>query len=437
MTFREILVGYPGTKSIDAHPYYRGPASRWAWRLYHHRFTRAGRWILAIAGLAAFTFFVFWSLDTQTWVAALFLAVPYLTSAVACLFPPDVDIQINAPTRVAVDKPFPIPLRIRSRRAWPTVDLRVFPYGLPDGLDALDDDGTPVGAVTRTDESKTELWMVATRRGVHRFSGWRVASDFPFGLLDAYRRVRSPLEIVVAPVAASIRMNATGGGISRRQGGPEAVSTTGDALEFSGNRPWRVGDRPRDVDWRATARHLGSPEATLIVREWHKSEETPVVVVLDLAVAPKKRKPWHAMEDPTRLVDPLVEAAVSLAAGIVASCREQQRELRFVELSDGENIEPPVSSGPHIDYRLAAAQGTENTTFDPTKIATQLPRGMSTLVWIATYWDQNRAEGVTSLRRAGLNPRVLVLVPDENTVIDDPAVVSVPVGQINGLRVDI
>jgi len=136
-------------------------------------------------------------------------------------------------------------------------------------------------------------------------------------------------------------------------------------------------------------------------------------------------------------VDPLVEAAVSLAAGIVASCREQKRELRFVELSDGESIEPPVSSPTHIDYRLAAAQGTENTTFDPKKFTTQLPRGMSALVWIATHWDQNRAEGVTSLRRAGLNPRVLVLVPDENTVIDDPAVVSVPVGQIHGLRVDI
>jgi len=437
MTFREILVGYPGTKSIDAHPYYRGPASRWAWRLYHHRLTRAGRWTLSIAGLAAFTFFVFWSLDTQTWVAALFLTVPYLTSAVACLFPPDIDIQSSPPIRVAVDKPFPIPLRVRSRRRWPAMDVRVFPDGLPDGLDALDDDGTPVGVLSRSEETRIDVRLVATRRGVHRFEGWRVASDFPFGLLDAYRRVRSPLEIVVPPVAASVRVNATGGGISRRQGGPEAVSTTGDTLEFAGNRPWRLGDRPRDVDWRATARHLGSPEATLVVREWHKSEETPVAVVLDLAIAPKKRKPWHAMEDPTRLVDPVVEAAVSLAAGVVASCREQQRDLRFLELGNRESTGTVVSSAQGIDFRLAAAQGTENPPFDPGRFINQLPRGMSALVWVATYWDRQRSEIVTALRRSGLNPRVLLLVPDENTTVEDQNVVTVPVQRINGLRVDI
>jgi uncharacterized protein (DUF58 family) len=44
---------------------------------------------------------------------------------------------------------------------------------------------------------------------------------------------------------------------------------TSDVPEFSGLRGWQPGDRPRDVDWRATARR---PSTTPVVRLW---SETP------------------------------------------------------------------------------------------------------------------------------------------------------------------
>ncbi|MFY7953011.1 MAG: DUF58 domain-containing protein, partial [Armatimonadaceae bacterium] len=328
-------------------------------------------------------------------------------------------------------------VRVTRKRKRAALDWRIFPLDLPDGLDAVEGDGTAVAAMTDSGVAEFPLPLIATRRGVHRVAGWRVASDFPFGLLDAYRIVRSPLEIVVLPRAAAVRVTALNGGMSRRTGGPESVTSKGDTLEFSGNRPWRLGDRPRDVDWRATARHLGSPDAALIVREWHKSEETPVVVLLDLALSPQRRKPWHAMEDPTRVVDPLVEAAVSIAAGVVESCRGQHHDVRLIDDASTSPRQTNLLPFGDLQYRLAAAQPARSVDFDCDRVTDCLPAGTAALVWIATHWDPARSDYRKVLQRSGLNVTVLVVVPNADNALDDAAVTAVPAARIDGLRVDI
>ena len=101
MTLREIMVGYPATKDIRVHPYYRGPLSRWVWKFYHHRLTRAGRWFLGITALFSFIFGLFWALDTQTYVAMLYCLALWLVALPAFLLAPRMrlDIRLRAPAR--------------------------------------------------------------------------------------------------------------------------------------------------------------------------------------------------------------------------------------------------------------------------------------------------------------------------------------------------
>lgn len=435
MTFREILVGYPGTKSIDSHPYYQGAASRWAWRLYHHRFTRAGRWTLAIVGLAAFLFVVFWSLDTQTWVAAIFLGTPFLISAPAFVRSPRVTVRARCPARARADQTFDVVVELESQATYALPDVRVFPLGLPDALDAIDEDGLAVGSVNRGEVVATTVSLKATRRGLHRFSGWRIATDFPFGLIDAYSLQGSTVEIQVDPVPAPVFLNPPAGESRDGSGSAESLRTSGNTLEFAGNRPWRMGDRPRDVDWRATARHLGSPGATLVVREWLRWEPIPVVLWLDLAVPAVPRSLFRRLEDPTRRVDPLVEGAVSLAAGVVDACRDQRHELHFMETVESAHPGLGQMTTHQIARRLAAAQACAPDHFDSAALRAALPDNSAALIWIATHWTPERSEMLRNLRQAGSDIRAVLVTEEQPTSAAELPLTCIPLSEIGHRRI--
>ena len=61
-----LFPAFPGTKDIRLHPVFKGGLSKWTWRFYTHRLTRAGRWF---AGLTLFMLgAVSPSLDVQSYV---------------------------------------------------------------------------------------------------------------------------------------------------------------------------------------------------------------------------------------------------------------------------------------------------------------------------------------------------------------------------------
>ena len=72
------------------------------------------------------------------------------------------------------------------------------------------------------------------------------------------------------------------------------TSQLGESFEYLGNRDYREGDNPRDIDWRATARATRP-----IVREWVEEYMLRAAVILDTHIpASLGRKPaQHRRED--------------------------------------------------------------------------------------------------------------------------------------------
>jgi uncharacterized protein (DUF58 family) len=96
-------------------------------------------------------------------------------------------------------------------------------------------------------------------RGLHRIGRLRVSSSHPFGLFRVWTWIHAPLLVMVYPRAAgSLPLppdsSATAGTWARGAGGAE---------EWLGLRPFRDGDSPRQVAWKAYAR-----EAPLLVKEY-------------------------------------------------------------------------------------------------------------------------------------------------------------------------
>jgi len=106
---------------------------------------------------------------------------------------------------------------------------------------------------------RLELPLPAARRGVVRIGRVRLSTAHPFGLFRAWTWVHTPLEMWVYPhPRGPLPMPLQGGRRRGRHAQPES-----GADEWSGLRPFRDGDSPRSVDWKAYAR-----EAPLLVKEY-------------------------------------------------------------------------------------------------------------------------------------------------------------------------
>lgn len=104
-----------------------------------------------------------------------------------------------------------------------------------------------------------ELPIRALRRGLQRIERLRISSSHPFGLFRAWTWIHAPIVVVVYPRAAgALPLPADTGAAS----GTWAQGAAG-ADEWRGLRPFREGDSPRQVAWKAYAR-----EAPMLVKEY-------------------------------------------------------------------------------------------------------------------------------------------------------------------------
>nr|UXE44582.1 hypothetical protein Hi04_10k_c2651_00026 [uncultured bacterium] len=128
------------------------------------------------------------------------------------------------------------------------------------GVEAALDGGAPAGVdLAPGGRERLELPLPPARRGIVRIERLRVTSSHPFGLFRAWTWVHLPIEVMVYPhPSGTLPRPITSG----RQ--PGAHSRSGSGLdEWMGLRPFRDGDSPRQVDWKAYAR-----EAPLLVKEY-------------------------------------------------------------------------------------------------------------------------------------------------------------------------
>jgi uncharacterized protein (DUF58 family) len=108
-------------------------------------------------------------------------------------------------------------------------------------------------------KQRVEISIPTSKRGVIRIERIRLATVYPFGLFRAWGWAHLPVEIIVYPRPhGSLPMPGRSG---TRQGLRSRLNAGTE--EWLGLRPFRDGDSPRQVDWKAYAR--GS---ALLVKEY-------------------------------------------------------------------------------------------------------------------------------------------------------------------------
>ena len=107
--------------------------------------------------------------------------------------------------------------------------------------------------------ARLRMPIATLRRGLQRVDRLRIDTDFPFGLFRAWTWLHLPLDIVVYPRSRGEQPAPQGG--AGRDASTGRLSAGVD--EWWALRPFRDGDSPRQVDWKAYAR-----EQPLLVKEY-------------------------------------------------------------------------------------------------------------------------------------------------------------------------
>ena len=123
----------------------------------------------------------------------------------------------------------------------------------------LDYEPTRVTSLPAQGRQHLDIGVAAPKRGLVRIERLRLTTTHPFGLFRTWTWVHAPLEMLVYP-----RPHGTAPMPSQRgrKAGNRAQGQAGTD-EWQGLRPFRDGDSPRQVDWKAYAR-----EAPLLVKEY-------------------------------------------------------------------------------------------------------------------------------------------------------------------------
>jgi len=121
------------------------------------------------------------------------------------------------------------------------------------------DDPTSAADLPAGASERIELPVAAPRRGRVVIDRLHLITTHPFGLFRTWTWVHAPIELLVYPHPAGSLPMPTFHGNKASSG---FVANAG-ADEWLGLRPFRDGDSPRQVDWKAYAR-----EAPLLVKEY-------------------------------------------------------------------------------------------------------------------------------------------------------------------------
>jgi uncharacterized protein (DUF58 family) len=201
------------------------------------------------------------------------------------------ELKRRTPQGVTVGKTFRITYHVTNRkRRFPTLAVQLLEEGLPGAafIGRLDpDDSTTV---------RSENHFI--KRGIYPLESLTLSTAFPFGLFTKERDVSLPGELVIWPRAdRPVSIPTPPGGRSRPRYSDASGVTLGARGEFRGLREYRVGDDPRDIHWRSTAR-TGEP----VMREYDQDTAETIWICLD------------TRDEPGDRAEGAVETAASLAA---------------------------------------------------------------------------------------------------------------------------
>ncbi|MDG2476922.1 MAG: DUF58 domain-containing protein [Phycisphaerales bacterium] len=186
------------------------------------------------------------------WMLAVMLSMGLLGTIMSWLSIRWLSVQRMVPAWGEVGEPMRVRYRVRRLNRW----LPSFGLQVSDRIEAGHvrvDHAAWILHVGPGEQVHADARMVPLRRGRLLLTHIRVATSFPFGLMQRRRSIAQQREVIIYPrrhVLVSSVLRVMG---SERLDGPRAGRRRGQGREWYGLRPSTGSDSLRDIAWKVTA----------------------------------------------------------------------------------------------------------------------------------------------------------------------------------------
>jgi uncharacterized protein (DUF58 family) len=226
-------------------------------------------------------------------LAALALRRPELVAvAAAFALPLSLALAFDRAPRVRLELSLDVERALQADEVTLTLDLEGDPverlellFDVPYGLAVVEGSPRMVLRLAAEQEQELELRLRCSRWGSYLLGGVRIRAHDRFGVLLHEERLEPSLPLKVYPHAETLRA------LLRPQetqlsAGNQVARVRGEGIEFADLRPFTPGDRPRRINWRASARR-----GALWVNEAHPERNADVVLFLDTFAEARRTGP--------------------------------------------------------------------------------------------------------------------------------------------------
>ncbi len=382
---------------------FRSKTLRWLWGLWARRLSSGGRYFLLATGL--FFGYGTTSLEFQAFVPLAYASVVWLFAGLAMLWEkPRVSLSATHAPCIAAGEELNVEIEVAGGSKSGGGESAVIPHRLPNEIEVVPATGAPVPPLKIGQSARVTFRLRPEKRGVYVLHGYRVETDFPFGLVNASRVFGSEESLVVYPKFEPLDRMDLSMGRRYQPGGMAFVSSRGESVEYIGNRDYREGDAVRDIDWRATAR-LGHP----IVREYREEYFLRAAVVLDTHVPQISPEPCADFE-----------RAVSLCA----ACGDYMNRADYLVdiLTAGPDLHHLTAGRglASLDQMLDILARVESHSRSPwgvlwPAVAENLER-ITSVICIFLDWDDERRTFATQLLEEGAAVKCIVVRDGQPTL---------------------
>jgi uncharacterized protein (DUF58 family) len=230
-----------------------------------------------------------------------------------------------------------------------------------------------------------------SERGDLTLGRFRVSELVPLGLASGPPLLSAPVRVRVVPRPANVLRLDMALATRHQPGGVALASKTGESMDLRGVRPYRKGDRIRDLSARTWAR-TGKPA----VREYQEEYFTRVGVVLDCVAPPR----------PSARTEQAFEAAVCLAAGVVAHLARGDALVDLLVTGGEIHALTLGRSLGFLEQALDHLAGVElETDVDRSRLLERLApylARLSAVVMVVNGWDPDREAFVRGVEKSGV-----------------------------------
>jgi uncharacterized protein (DUF58 family) len=318
-------------------PGLRARLGRWFRPPRKFRLTREGKWFIGatlVLGFAA----VNGGINLLFLMFGMLLCLLVANGVLAEASMRRLEPHRQLPHAIYAGSPFLMGIAVRNRKN------RIATFSLE--VEDLSADRSPVDRrcfflkIPAHRRQETSYRRTLSRRGIHRLTGLRLSTRFPFGLLRRSIDVDAPADLLVYPALIPIADLTLRSGLS--QLGERQAAARARSGEFHGLRELRPGDDPSSIHWRTSARR-GRP----FMREFEEEAGRTVVIVLETAIETEAASAF--------------ETAVSYAASLALVLIRRGLRVGLVAGAFGIAPETGGSQGGQILRALALVEPAANS----------------------------------------------------------------------------